>query len=261
MPTGEKIARPRAVSLRYAPTSAQRQRAWREAILLTCYLLRLLGWWLLLLVALGFLGAGFLVWLPLHAGGAQARGQAMALSLFVLEPGAGLLAGMLASSLVVNDPLLEVTMATRTGISRLVLWRALLAFLQLLCGSAAYLAWTLANGVTYARQQSPLSLLLVWLAPVLVTGMLGMFGSLLTRNAALGLAIAVVPLAGSLFLYQKLVSIPATHPFLLSYTSSGGQDAADWWTNRLTLLSIAVVLGVCNWWLLRHEEHLLGSGQ
>jgi hypothetical protein len=96
---------------------------------------------------------------------------------------------------------------------------------------------------------------------VLVMGMLGLFGSLFTRNAALGLVIAIVPLAGSLLLYTKLVSIPATHPFFLSYTFSGGQDAHDWWINRLTLLGIAVALAVWNWWLLRQEERLLGIGQ
>src|SRR5215475_10504469 len=117
MPTGEKTARPCASSFRYAPRPTSSQRAWREAILLASYHLRLLNWWLLLLVALGFLGSSFLVWLPVHAGGAEAQGQATALSQFVLEPGAGLLAGMLASSLIANGPLLDVTMATRTGIA------------------------------------------------------------------------------------------------------------------------------------------------
>jgi hypothetical protein len=261
MPTSEQPTLQRAVSHHYAPTSTQRQRPWREAILLARYHTRLLNWWLVLLMALGFLGAGFLVWLPLHAGGAQGVSHAMELCQFVLEPSAGLLAAMLASSLIVNDPLLEVTMATRAGIARVVLWRALLTFLLLLFGSAAFVAWSLANGISYARQQSPLFLLFVWLAPVLIMGMLGLFGALLTRNAALGLVIAAVPLAGSLFLYAKLVSIPTMHPFFISYTFSGGQDAPDWWNNRLTLLGIAGVLAVWNWWLLRREERLLGNGQ
>lgn len=261
MPMSEQPTLPRAASFHYAPTVPQRQRLWREALLLARYHTRLLNWWLVLLMALGFLGAGFLAWLPLHAGGAEALSQASALCQFVLEPGAGLLAGMLASSLIANDPLLEVTIATRSGIARVVLWRALLTFFWLLCCSAVFLAWSRAYGISYARQQSPLYLLLVWLAPVLVMGMLSLFGALLTRNAALGLVIATVPLAGSLLLYAKVVSIPTTHPFFLSYTFSGGQDAPDWWTNRLTLLLIAGVFAVWNGWLLRREEHLLGNGQ
>ena len=261
MPIDEKTALQDATSFRYVPAQEQRQRPWREVLLLACYHIRLLNWWLLLLVALGFLGSSFLVWLPLHAGSAQALSQARSLCQFVLEPGVGLLAGLLASSLIANDPLLELTMPTQAGIARVVFWRAVLTFILLWCCSAAFLSWSLANGISYTRQQSLLSLLLVWLAPVLVMGMMGLLGSLLTRNAALGLVLAAVPLAGSLFLYVKLVSIPATHPFFISYTFSSGQDAPGWWTNRLTLLGIAVLLAAWNWWLLRREEHLLGSGQ
>lgn len=259
MPTGEKAPAQSAASFRYVSAPAQSQHPWREVLLLARYHLRLLNWWLLLLMSLGFLSAGFLTWLPLHAGGSEGLSQAMGLSRFVLEPGAGLLAAMLASSLIVSEPLLEVTMATHASIHGLVFWRALLTFLLLLCCSAAFLIWTLANGISYARQQSLLSLLLLWLAPVLVMGMFGLLGSLVTHNAALGLVIAAIPLAGSVFLYQKLYSIPATHPFFISYTFSGGQDAPDWWINRLTLLGVAFALGIGNWWLLRREERLLGS--
>lgn len=256
-----KPALHRATTLGYAPAQARQHRPWRETLLLVRYQARLLNWWFLLLVALGFLAAGFLVWLPAHATGAQVQSQALDLSRFTLEPGAGLLAALLASSLIVNDPALEVTLATRAGASEPALWRGLLIFVHLLLCSAAFLAWTLLQGVNYAPQQHPLALALLWLAPALVMGMLGLLGSLLTRNATLGLGLAVIPLAGSLFLYAKLVTMPATHPFLVSYTTSGGANAADWWTNRWTLLGAAAALALWNGWLLRHEERLLNSGQ
>ena len=259
MQTSDSTTLHKSASLQYVPVSERQHLPLREWALLLFYHLRLLNWWLFLLMLLGFLGAAFLVWLQLRAGGAQGLSNATELSQFVMEPGAGLLAGMLASALIVGDPLLEVMMATRAGLYGVVIWRSLLTFFMLLLCSAAYLAWSLGNGISYARQQSPLFLLLLWLAPVLVMSMLGLFGSLITRNAALGMALAVVPLAGSLFLYNYLLPIQATHPFLLSYTYSGGQDAPDWWTNRLTLLGVALVLAVCNWWLLRREERLLGD--
>lgn len=249
------------IAARYVTAGKQHQRPWRESLVLVGYHLRLLNWWLLLLVALGFLASGFLIWLPFHAGSAQGQVQAAELSRFVLEPGAGMLAALLASVLVVGDPLLEVTMATPATLTQPLFWRALLTFLLLLCCSAAFLAWTLLLGVGYMRQQNPLALTLVWLAPVLVMGLLGLLGALITRNAALGLVIAAIPLAGSLFLYPKLVTIPATHPYLITYTASGGQDARDWWVNRVALLGIALVLAVVNWLLLRREERLLGSGE
>jgi hypothetical protein len=259
MLTGETTPLQSTSSLRYAPVATKERLPFREAGLLLFYHLRLLNWWLFALMGLSFLGVGGLVWMQLQIGGLQGLSNAMELSRFVLEPGAGMLAGMLASSLIVGDPLLEMTIATRAGIYAVVVWRALLSFFFLLCCFAAYLVWSLANGVSYARQQSLLFLLLVWLAPVLVIGLLGLLGSLATRNAALGTVIAAVPLAGSLFLYEKLLPIQATHPFFLSYTYSGGQDSPDWWTNRLTLLGIALALAAWNWWFLRREERLLSE--
>lgn len=259
MRISEKAAQHGSLSWRYMSVSAQQRIPLREALSLLLYHLRLLNWWLFLLMSLSFLGSGCLLWLQLRAGSAQGLSQAADLSRFVMEPGAGLCAGMLASSLIVGDPLLEVIMTTRTGIYQLLIWRTLLTFLILLLCSAAYLTWSLANGISYARQQSALFLLLLWLTPVLVMSMLGLFGALITRNAALGMVIAAVPLAGSLFLYTPLFPIPASHLFFLSYTYSGGQDAGDWWTNRLALLGIALALSACNWWLLRREERLLGS--
>ncbi len=259
MRTDERTTLQSASPLRYVPVATRDRLPLREAALLLSYHLRLLNWWLFALMILSFLGFGFLTWLPLHMGSSQGLSQAMGLSRFVLEPGAGLLAGMLASALIVGDPFLEVTMATQAGIYAVAIWRSLLSYFLLLLCSAAYLAWSLANGVSYARQQSPLSLLLVWLAPVLVMGTLSLLGSLVTGNAALGLALAAVPLAGSLFLYEKLLPIQATHPFFLSYTYSGGQDAPDWWTNRLTLLGIALALAALNWWFLHREERLLSE--
>lgn len=231
----------------------------REALLLARYHGRLLNWWLFLLMALGFLAVGFLAWLQMRAGGSQGLSHADTLSQFVMGPGAGLLAGMLASSLLVGDPLLEVLISTHTGISGAALWRASLTFGLLLLCSAVYLAWSLAHGISYARQQSSFFFLLLWFVPVLLMSMLGLFGSLLTRNAALGMVIATVPLAGSLLLAPVLLPIQEAHPFLVSYTFSGGQDASDWWINRLTLLGIAVVFATWNWWLLRREERLAGN--
>lgn len=240
----------------------QRPRAgWREVGLWLAFQIRLLNQWLFALAALGFLGAGALVAMQLRIGGPLGISNAAELSRLTLEPGAGLLAGMLASSLLVDDPLLELTMATRVGIAAVTLWRALLSMLLVACCSAGFLAWTLAHGVRYAHQQSALSLLLLWLAPVLLMGMLGLFGSLATGNGALGMVIAAIPLAGSLFLFPKLVTLPATHPFLITYTASGAQDAHDWWINRLTLLGIAAVFALWNWLLLRREERLLRTGQ
>jgi hypothetical protein len=105
---------------------------WREVVLLARYHLRILGVWLFLLVPLGFLGFAILLWLQTRSGGSEHLNQAIELSLFMLEPGAGLLAAMLGSSLLMNDALLEVSMATPTGIRGLAIWRAGLSLSVLL---------------------------------------------------------------------------------------------------------------------------------
>jgi len=260
MQTDEKNALQAASLWQHTPVLARQHLPLREAALLLFYHLRLLNWWLFGLMALGFLGVGGLCWLQLHAGNAPDFSRAGELSQFSLESGTGLFAGMLASALVVGDPLLEVTMATRTGIWGVAIWRSILSFLSFLCCAAIYLAWSLGNGISYAKQQSLFEVLLIWLAPVLVMGMLGLFGSLATRNAALGTMIAVLPLAGALFFHSYLLPIQATHPFFIPYTSWEA-DAPDWWANRLELLGIALALAVGNWWWLRREERLLGHLQ
>ena len=77
--------------------------------------------------------------------------------------------------------------------------------------------------------------------------------------AELGAVLATLPLAGSLFLYAPLLRFAAARLFFVAYTFSGGQDAPDWWANRLTLLGIALVVAAWTGWLLRREERLLGG--
>ncbi|HET8845859.1 MAG TPA: hypothetical protein VFN35_30625 [Ktedonobacteraceae bacterium] len=252
----------RASSAVYCPITPQGSHLpLREALSLLGYHLRLLNWWLFLLMALGFLASGGLLWLQLHASDPHRLSNATSLSLFVIEPGAALLAGLLAGSLLVGDDSLEIVMATRSGLHQVLLWRALLTFLALLLCSFAYLAWSLGNGIGYARQQSALFLLLVWLAPVLTMGALGLLGSLVTRNASLSGVLAAIPLAGALFLQARLQPVQAVHPFILPYTFWGEQDAPDWWLNRLILLLFALGFALCCWLWLRQEERLLSNGQ
>jgi hypothetical protein len=244
----------------YAYTSAPtaRRMSWREAFLLATYHTRLLNWWLFLLMMLGFAGAGALLWLEVRAGTPDAFGHGDELSRFVLESGAGLVAAMLTSFLVVGDSALEVTMATRSGIYRVLVWRYLLTLFFLAICSAAYLAWSLLRGVQFSPQQTPLFLLLLWLAPVLVMSMLGMLGALTTRNAALGAVIAAIPLMAALFLHNDLLPIPAVRPFFIPYTI-WAYASPTWWSNRASLLAVAVILALCNWRLLQREERLLGN--
>lgn len=260
MQISQQNARRTGQAPRYQPVEPRQHLSLREAALLICYQVRLLNAWLFFLMLLGFLASGALFWCWLRLPDAQGARLALTLSRFVLESGVGLLAGMLASALVAGDPLLEVSMATHGGVFRLVLWRSLLSFVLLLGCSAVYLGWTLLNGLAYAQQQNALFLLLLWLVPVLLLGMLGLGGSLVTGNSALGLVIAALPLAGELIFHGYFLPIQGTHPFFIPYTL-WRPEASDWWANRLSLLGLALLLAAGNWWYLRREERLLSDAR
>ncbi|GHO47834.1 hypothetical protein [Ktedonospora formicarum] len=248
------------IPLGYDSSPSSHAMPWREYVLLACYHLRLLNWWLYALMLLGFLGSCAIFWLQIRTGTIESIHQGDSLSRFILETGAGLISGALASTLVIGDPLLEISMATRTGILRILLWRYLLTCLTLFVCSVAYLGWTLHFGATYTQQQSPLSLLLVWLAPVALLSMLSMLGAFFTCNATLGATLSIIPLVADVFLHDELLSIAAMRPIFIPYTY-WAHDAPDWWVNRLTLLGIAGTLALCSWWRLRHEEHLLSDAR
>src|SRR5258708_14635096 len=174
----------------------------REALLLGIYHMRLLNWWLFLLMFLGFLGSCGIFWLTVRSGNPGAIDRGNEFSRFVLETGAGLVAGLLSSFLVVGDPLLELMIATREGIYKVLGWRLLLTLLILLLCSSAYLTWSLSWRAAYTVPQTFFSVLFVWIAPVFTMSMLGLLGSLLTRNAPLGAVIAAVPVMIALFMHS-----------------------------------------------------------
>jgi hypothetical protein len=245
-------------AVEYNGVAASPRISWREAILLATYHIRLLNWWLFLLMALGFVGSCGVYWLTAHTGTPVALGRGNELSRFVLESGAGLVASTLTSFLVVGDPMLEVMMTTHTGIYKVLAWRYLLTLVFLLIFSAAYLAWSLWYGTTYTSHQTILFILLTWLAPVLVMSMLGLLGALMTRNAALGAVIAALPLMADLFLHDDLLPIALYRPFFIPFTI-WEHDSSDWWLNRFVLLGCGLALALCCWWWLRREERLLGN--
>lgn len=245
-------------AVEYNGVAASPRISWREAILLATYHIRLLNWWLFLLMALGFVGSCGVFWLTAHTGTPVALGRGNELSRFVLESGAGLVASTLASFLVVGDPMLEVMMTTHTGIYKVLAWRYLLTLVFLLIFSAAYLAWSLWYGTTYTSHQTILFILFTWLAPVLVMSMLGLLGALMTRNATLGAVIAALPLMADLFLHDDLLPIALYRPFFIPFTI-WEHDSSDWWLNRFVLLGCGLALALCCCWWLRREERLLGN--
>ena len=258
-----------AASFEYKSTSSTTLIPLREAFLLIKYHLRLLNWWLLLVMLLGFVGSGAMLWLVLNSGGQLATTHGNEFSRFILELGASLIAIVLTSVLVVGDPGLEVIMVTQEGISRVLIWRYLITLCVLFICAAGYLIWSLLLGVTYTVPQTALTLFMVWFAPVFVMSMLSMLTSLIARNAALGVVIAAIPLMSVLLFHNDLVNIMAAHLWVrvtflgvfFPYTLWGFEQPGWWWANRLLLIVEGLLLIYWSWWCLRKEERLLGKLQ
>src|SRR5258708_39187178 len=97
-------------AVEYSGVTASPRISWREAILLATYHIRLLNWWLFLLMALGFVGSCGVFWLTAHTGTPVALGRGNELSRFVLESGAGVCATSLSGFLVVGGSMFDMMM-------------------------------------------------------------------------------------------------------------------------------------------------------
>src|SRR5260370_36643478 len=102
-------------AVEYSGVTASPRISWREAILLATYHIRLLNWWLFLLMALGFAGSCGVFWLTAHTGTPVALGRGNELSRFVLESGAGFVAGTLTSFFVGGGSMAGMMVPTTAG--------------------------------------------------------------------------------------------------------------------------------------------------
>ncbi len=239
--------------------------ALRETLLLVGYHLRLLRWRVLLLSMSSMGVAGAICWLMVRNPTPLAFDQAHDFSLFIMESGIGIIAAGLASSLLIGDPGLELSLTLRDGVSRILLWRSLLILGLLLLVLTAFYAWTRLLGIDYGSKDQVRNLVLVWLTPILCLGTLGFTTSLLTRNLTLGATLAILPIMAELFAKDdlqlsyigRLIFIPYTEFNLKLEQYFPGNPG--WLTNRLSLLGISMLLILWNVWWLRSEEHVLES--
>jgi hypothetical protein len=239
----------------------RRHLSLRDTVLLAYYHLRMLHWWLYLLMGLGFLGACVLYWMMVRINTYQGIANGNEISRFVMESGVGLIAGALTSFLIIGDPMTELESTTRSGMSRVFIWRYLLTLgIMLLC-ALIYIGWTLHFGASYTSQQNIVFFISLSFVPVLLLSMLALLGAILTRSATIGALIPGVLLIGNLFLHDEMLSTTWLRPFFIPF-AIWDYDSSDWWNNRITLLIIGLVLAcLCGWLLTHREDKLLGSQQ
>jgi hypothetical protein len=228
-----------------------------DMVALVGYHLRVLNWWILLLSMGGFVLGGGMVWFALHSGSAFSPSSVAGLSRFLLETGAGTIAGILGSWLILGDPALELLLVRRQGIGGIVVWRVLLLVLLLLLFSTGFLAWSLVLGVQYGAHPTLAWFFFLWLAPVAFLGTMGWILALLMRNASLGTVFIGLSVACATVLKDFVLTHEWLRLFYIELTVYE-PAAPDWWWNRLVLMSSALLLALASWWWLRSEERLLG---
>jgi hypothetical protein len=232
---------------------------WGERILLSLYHMRVINWWLLLIVVGLFVLFGGVIWFTLHTNTPHTANPVQYVtgaSRFLLEAGAATIAGTLVGPLVLSDPMLELLLVSRGGIRQILLCRFLLVIFILFLTCVVYLAWSLALGVRYSRQESLLWFFLLWLAPVLFVSMLGLTVSFISHSAAIGAVFSGLLLTFSIFLSDYIITQEPLRLFFIAL-SLYVPDASDWWWNRLVLTCSGLILALWCWWWISRDERLL----
>jgi hypothetical protein len=213
-----------------------------------------------LLVTLIYLAFTAIVYnATLRGGGtlAYARFQALRGVIGLLENGLPLAAGLVAASAAVQDPVLELhlTLARRYR-STVALRLALVTLGVLLLAGVVFAAAVAAgfweSGVLQPLPEGPL----IWLAPVLAFGALGAALALALRSRAAGSAVVGL-LWIAQFLFKPLWLENGPLRYVYAFLTEEDGIPAYWLANRLTLLALALALGLAVLYLVGRDEALL----
>ncbi|GCE49889.1 hypothetical protein EI42_06114 [Thermosporothrix hazakensis] len=223
---------------------------------LAWYHLRVMRWYVLFLVLLGFVGAALvlrlMVWIhyPLI--------YQYELCRFVLEAGAGLIACMLGSTVLVNDPALELLIASRVGCWKIILGRVLLIWLILGVMNACFVGWTYALGLHYSSSDTPWRLFCMWFVPTWLFTLLALIASLFSRHSAMGGVLGALLLLLELLMKDFFLNYTVLLPFFVPL-SIWFPDSSIWWSSRALLFGIGILIAIGVRLRIRRDEALLSA--
>lgn len=167
-----------------------------------------------------------------------------------------LLAGVLASGLVVGDPALELVLSVSWSPFRALAGR--LAALLVMVAAAALifelLAWVL--GVLPARLAGPLGWIPPWLPAALALGALGSLVSLAARDRTVGALVAGTVWVAEFLAGDAMLGTPWLEPFYL-FMAVRAPTGAPVPANMLALAGLAAVFTAACAPLLRRPERYL----
>lgn len=178
--------------------------------------------------------------------------------LSALEMGVPLAAGIGAAALVGRDPAVELHLSLPTPyrvtlVRRLVItlgWAAVVALL--VAGALLVTGWW----ARWPANHGPLVGQLTWLAPTCCLGAIGFLAAVALRGpGAAGGVVATLWIFEQIF--ADVVQEDRWSRLLYPFATTRGAVAADWAENRITLMTVALVLAVLAWLLLGRTERLV----
>jgi hypothetical protein len=208
------------------------------------------------LIALCFLAASIILWQMRQIHYPLLYQQE--LSSFILEAGAGLIASMVGGALLVNDPALELLLASPQGIRKVFIIRLGIAWLMLAVPAALFVLWSRRLGIDYFHNFSWLRLFCLWFIPTWLCTQMSFLTALLTRQAIMGGVIG-----GSLILLELFMKDLFLQQTLLLWLfvpiSQWLPDASIWGPSRALLFCLGAVMMICSLWWVEREERVLGA--
>jgi hypothetical protein len=167
-----------------------------------------------------------------------------------------LLAGLLATAAITDDPALELELASARPVWQLLAERLGLLLLLVAATAAAFQVYLAVMGVDMSRLVSLPLRQLAWLVPSLALMGTGSLAALVFRQSTPGaLFTALIWLAHLILRGVLLQSNWARYLFL--FTIPTVPDSPYLAANQLTLLALSLALALAACWLLTREERYL----
>jgi hypothetical protein len=167
-----------------------------------------------------------------------------------------LLAGILASSAVLDNPALELHFAAPRPAWRVLLERQGLILLLISVAAVTFQLYLLAVNVDVSRLGPPINRQLAWLLPTLALMSLGCVGAFaLTQSVGGALLVGLVWVL-QIIGHDWFMQFSVTR-YLFVFMSAYQPQHADLWANQIAVLSLTVVFFVLAWVLLKKQERYL----
>ena len=167
-----------------------------------------------------------------------------------------LIAGILASSAVLDNPALELHFATPRPAWRVLLERQGLILVLIAVAALTFQMYLLLLNVDVSRLGSPISRQLAWLLPTLALMSLGCVGAFALKQSMAGAMLVGLVWILQLIGHDWFMRYDVTR-CLFVFLSAYQPQHPNLYANQIAVLSLTVILFVLAWALFKKQERYL----